>query len=849
MKLRQLFAQLFNPRAQYEGMPALTEAIERAQVGDYQAPIGARHRLRARDIFGNFPLMLGIITTLALLAIVLFGPVWAPQNPYIAGQHIVPHYDFEKEEFIRPPLLPSAEYPLGTDQWGADLLSLLMHGARNTLVLCAFITMARVLLGVGLGGAAGWNEGTWIDQLVMGTIGILTSLPLLITSMILIFALDIRRGLPVFIIALSVLGWTEIAQYIRSEFLVLRQRPFIEGAIAVGMTGTQIAVRQLLPNILPQLLVITFLEMGAVLMLMGELGFVQVYVGGGNFVLINDDPFALQTGTLADVPEWGAMLAEGYRWLRAKPHVVAPPAFAFFISVLGFNSLGEGLRRLIDKRGVNASFLLKKRMVAVIAGISLAVVFIMSNTGAAPWFAEIARNFNGESAYQHVAALTQMEGRGVGQPGGQEAADYIAAQFANYGLEPGWRGNQYQMPLQFNIAAPKTQPRLALLGENQTEVATFRHQLDFGYLIDGHAGSGEAVAPLTFVGFQPGKKFEWADFAGMDLSGQIVMIVKGNAPADFLNEALIRGAAGALVVMPPGRDAVRSQIQLASDPVDYVQRPTLPAFKISQQTAEKIFAEAQLSIEALFGDQADHSQAGTGWFVHDMPVQAHISLQLEEPRQVEMPAVMGYLIGSDVGMSSELVVLFASYDNLGVDPNGTVYPGADHSATGVSVMLEMARLWQEQALDPRRTVLLAAWPHNQLDDSGAPAFLNSQLSFRHLRAIGNTGQLLPTALFHLDYLGAGEEPALIAPGSDDQLSRLIVETAAEFDLPILIESDTPEFTADVVTKNYPWIAFKWTGEYPSPDQDSLERISPQQLGRFGQMFALALTKALRETDF
>jgi ABC-type dipeptide/oligopeptide/nickel transport system permease subunit len=241
--------------------------------------------------------------------------------------------------------------------------------------------------------------------MVMGAVGVITSLPVLISSILLIYALDIRKGLPVFIVALSVIGWTEIAQYIRSEFLVLRKRPFIEGAHAVGLGGLGIAVRHVLPNILPQLLVIACLEMGAVMMLLGGLGFVGVFIGGGSRISIETDPFTFEFRTLVEIPEWGAMLADGFRWLRSRPFVVVPPAVAFFVSVVGFNALGEGLRQLIEKGGVSTAFLLRKRMLLVVAGLVWATVFIIRNTGPAPWFARVAQAFNGDLAYEHVKVL------------------------------------------------------------------------------------------------------------------------------------------------------------------------------------------------------------------------------------------------------------------------------------------------------------------------------------------------------------------------------------------------------------------------------------------------------------
>ncbi|HUT17706.1 MAG TPA: ABC transporter permease, partial [Anaerolineae bacterium] len=400
--LKGLLWRLLSPRADL-GQLATSEARE----------LPGR-RLRARDLLLNPPLVAGAVVVLALFQLVLFGPLWAPENPYVSGQHIVPHYDVSRGESVQPPLPPSEEHPLGTDRWGNDLLSLLMHGARNTLVACAFITTVRVLLGLVLGALAGWSEGRTADRVVMGLIGVIAAVPTLIGSMVLIYALDIRRGLPVFIFALSAAGWTEIAQYVRSEFLLLRKAPYIEGARTVGLGSFAIAVRHVLPNVVPQLLVIGFLEMAAVMMLLGELGFIGVYIGGGSRITIETGAFTPDIATLVEVPEWGAMLADGYRWLRSKPFVIMPPAFAFFVSVVGFNALGEGLRRLVEKNSLNTAFLLRKRMLLVIGVLILSTVFVMNNTGPAPWFAKVASAFSGERALQHVRALTAMRGRGPG---------------------------------------------------------------------------------------------------------------------------------------------------------------------------------------------------------------------------------------------------------------------------------------------------------------------------------------------------------------------------------------------------------------------------------------------------
>ncbi len=843
--LTKLIKQILNPRANLDKMPALVISTD----AEGEAPGGARGRLTWREILTNLPLMLGALIVLGLFVIVLFGPVWAPKNPYIAGQHIVPHYDAEKEEFIRPPLAPDAEFPLGTDRWGTDLLSLLLHGARNTLIASAFITMVRLILGLMLGGYAGWNEGTNADRVIMSLIGVTTSIPMLISSMILIYALDIRKGLPTFIIALSVIGWTEIAQYIRSEFMVLRKMPFIEGAQSLGAKNLHIAVRHVIPNILPQLLVLAFLEMGAVLMLLGELGFVGVYIGGGQEIALVEMMAPTQVFTLAEVPEWGAMLAEGYVWLRSKPFVVVPPAAAFFVSIIGFTSLGEGLRRLVEKRGLNTSFLLKKRMLLIIAGLTLATIFIMNNTGAAPWFSKVAQAFNGEEALAHIEALSEMEGRSVTQEGGAEAAAYIQSKFEEYGLEPGWKRLSYTYPLTTQLTQPLDQPVLALVDETGSVIESFQHQIDFGFVIEGHGGSGDAEYPLTFIGFDGEDAPPWDAYKDLDLQDKIVLLQRGNAPADFATEAMLHGARGVLWIAGDGRDDVRSQIQWANPEADYQRMPTMPIFRIRPAVAASILKQADVTWDALSSGAVNINQQGEGWFASDLDLNIHMSLQLADAEEIEIPCVMGYRIGSDREIATELVVIFANYDGLGTDPDGTVFPAANHDASGIGMMLEIARLWDEQQLDTRRSVLFVAWGGAQLDETGAREFFEDNFNFRHLITTNPNDRVEPALLLQLDYIGAGGDALLIHPDSSPALIALLEETAQEFELPISTEMGAADFSSDVISRAIPWLSVRWVDANILPTEDGFENIEAEKVRTLGETLSLALTKIVRETDY
>jgi peptide/nickel transport system permease protein len=797
----------------------------------------------------NFPLVFGGLIVLALFSVVLFGPLWAPVNPYIAGQHIVPHYDYLKEEWISPPLSPSEEYPLGTDQWGNDIFSMLMYGARNTLIACAFITMVRVIVGSILGAIAGWHSGGLSDQIVMGVIGVITSVPLLISSMLMILALDIRRGLPVFIVALAAVGWTEIAQYIRGEFLVLRKMPYIEGARAVGTRNLAIAVRHILPNLLPHLLVITFLELGAVLTLLGELSFIGVFIGGGGRIALGDELTGIELVTRAQVPEWGAMLAEGYRWLRAKPFIVFPPAIAFFIAVVGLNAFGEGLRRLMEEYHVDTGFLLRKRMLVVIFGLSLATVFIINNTGPAPWFARVARAFDGESALAAVKDLSAMEGRGAGQAGGTQAAEYVVNRFKAYGLQPGWLHSDYVYPLETRLVRPLRQPVLELISPEGRSTRDFRHQIDFGYLVEGHAGSGQAENPLTFVGFPGTGKYPWESFEGLDLRDRIVLLIEGNAPPEFVTEALIRGARGVLWVTEEGRDEVRSQIQLADPNGLYLERPTIPVFRIRPAVLDELLETEGVTLDDLLMEgQTD--QIGPGWFARGLRTVVHMSLSLDEPQTVEIPNLLGFLPGTDYDLAGDLVILFAHYDALGMDPDGTVYPGANHNASGVGVMLEIARLWQEQDLNPRRSVMFVAWGGGQLGSRDARQFLGNSRSFRHLPNLNSNRPLSPDVILEIDDVGSGGSTLVLHPGSSGRLAKTLGEIANGVDVDVRV-ADGRSASPGVLARpdRTAWLSLSWSNANVLPSQDTFERIKSERLQAVGEVVVELLTRIVRENSY
>jgi hypothetical protein len=183
---------------------------------------------------------------------------------------------------------------------------------------------------------------------------------------------------------------------------------------------------------------------------------------------------------------------------------------------------------------------------------------------------------------------------------------------------------------------------------------------------------------------------------------------------------------------------------------------------------------------------------------------------------------------------------------LGSDPDGTLFPGANRSASGVGVLLEVARLWSAQDLDARRSVLFVAWGGGQLVPSGVEEWLSDSANFRHLPSVV---QNKPAMLFQLDGLGGGNGELELYPGSSQTLSRLLKTSAVEVGASVETSTLTAAEYGEVVTRRMPWVWMRWAGADVPPDRDTLDRIQVDRLQTAGEVLTLALTKIVRESTY
>ncbi len=819
-KSPNLVSRILNPRA------------DLSKLRQTRPTSGARGRsIRPHHVLGNTPLLIGGLIVLFLLAGVMFGPLLAPDNPYLRGRRI---FEYVDGVYHRPPFPPSPDNLLGTDELGRDMLSLLLYGMRNTLVAAAFITMARLVLGLVLGGVAGWNENKLSDRLVMGAVQVLASLPTLLIAMILILALDVRRGLPVFVVALCAVGWSEIAQYVRAEFIRIKREPYLDSGRVIGLNGLELAVRHVLPNILPALIVITLLELGAVLMILGELGFVGMYIGGGLTVQTGDTT----SQRYFSVPEWGVILAHARKWAQSRPWMPIFPAIAFFLSVTGFNLLGEGLRRLIDRKVFNTALLLSWRVLLAGAIITAACVYVTFSLGPAPSYRQLARQVDESGMMRHVEFLgaPEMDGRVVGSPEAYQAAQYIKAELESYGL------GTHVHETSATLVRPVELPTLALLDEDGVLRETFTRLDDYGESVESHGGSGQAKAPVTLVLFPPNRHtWGYELFSGLDLRGRIVMVLSSNAPPDFVVEALIRGAEGMVFVSSDINP--RNQVFGNGD----LHHPSLPVFRISYAAADAILALDGLDVGRVREAIDTMEWSGRGWGARDLSARLRMELALGPPEEVTVYSVMGLLHGADAFLADEVVVVSCNYDGLGRDVDGTLYPGANENGSGVAVMLEIARLWQEQGFQPRRGVLFAAWGGGELRYSDAHGFVD------------HPGRVLGTfdisAVVHLDSVGgqAGEGLVIRQLGEQRNIFDLFVASASDMDVEIY-DGAPARYTYQHAFRGereplYGGMIVTWGALPPALAEDTPDRINPDHLNQTAQAVNLTLITAAHEPRY
>lgn len=274
-------------------------------------------QLFRRRVFGHGGVTLGAGLLILIILMALLAPVLAPHDPYDQNlmNRLVPPVWYDRGSW---------EHILGTDHLGRDYLSRLLYGARISLLIGFGTALVSGIIGTAMGVAAGYFGGR-VDMVVTFLVTVRLAMPVVLVALAVVAL--VGSSLQVVILVLGLLLWDRFAVVMRASTMQVRAMDYVTAARAVGCPTWWIVAREIMPNIMNNLIVVATLEMAHAILLEAALSF-------------------LGLGVQPPTPSWGLMVSEGRDMLLFDPWLITIPGVALFILVLAINLLGDGVRDL-----------------------------------------------------------------------------------------------------------------------------------------------------------------------------------------------------------------------------------------------------------------------------------------------------------------------------------------------------------------------------------------------------------------------------------------------------------------------------------------------------------------------
>lgn len=261
----------------------------------------------------NLSAQLALLVVAITLVVSLFPATFATADPYAL-------------DLPNRLLPPDQDHLFGTDNFGRDVFSRVLHGARYSLFTALIVVAFGLTLGCALGVTAA-AAGGWLDEILMRLTDVVLAFPPILLAMVVVTAL--KPSLEVTMLTLVLIGWPEYARVMRAQALVVLSREYVLAARALGIGPLALLARHVLPNAIPPLIVLASLNLGIVILSLAALGFLGLGAG-------------------QPIPEWGRMVSDGRDYFLDSWWYPVYPGLAIALLTLAFNTLGDTLRDILD---------------------------------------------------------------------------------------------------------------------------------------------------------------------------------------------------------------------------------------------------------------------------------------------------------------------------------------------------------------------------------------------------------------------------------------------------------------------------------------------------------------------
>ena len=319
---------------------AIAERQKRATEWEFTRPPESLWRDAWRRLLRNRAAVVSGIFLIIVIVFAIFADdgiiSWAlgrESRPLLAP------YDYQQADFYNTRAKPSLQrtpeggFPhiMGTDKYGRDVFSRIVYGGRISMAVGVFCSLTIMTFGMIYGSISGYLGGR-VDTLMMRFVDILYGLPTLLFIILIMVILGSTAGFAAIrnlVLGIGLVSWMGMSRLVRGQFLSLREKEFVEAARMIGARDVSIIGRHMLPNSLGPIIVTLTLNMPGLIMYEAILSFIGLGV---------PPPF----------PSWGQMINDGWRAIRANPHLLIFPAVTLSLVMLTFNFLGDGLRDALD---------------------------------------------------------------------------------------------------------------------------------------------------------------------------------------------------------------------------------------------------------------------------------------------------------------------------------------------------------------------------------------------------------------------------------------------------------------------------------------------------------------------